>query len=107
MLRGFAKTYGVNLMNQAFQSVPRTNIFLQPSTPEDKISDGVFLSGNPELSGLRGMSKRCDCHFRCQQAQQANSVYIFCIWSKAISQLMQSIIEYELPLGKKLALHNL
>lgn len=43
---------------------------------------------------------------RQQQAHQANSV-IHILRSTGIAQLMRSITEYELPLGKKLAWQNL
>lgn len=51
VLRGFAKTYGINLMNPALQSFPRTKYFLQSPSLKDRVSDSVFLSRSPELQG--------------------------------------------------------
>lgn len=51
MLRGFAKTRGVNSGSPTLLSFPRIKIFLQPPSFSDRISDGIFLGGSPELQG--------------------------------------------------------
>lgn len=51
MLRGFAKTEGVNSVNPTLLSFPRIKNFLQPLSFSDRISDGIFLGGSSELQG--------------------------------------------------------
>ena len=51
MLRGFAKTRGVNSVNPTLLSFPRIKFFLQPPSLSDRISDGIFLGGSPEHQG--------------------------------------------------------